>query len=370
MKFFQKRSVAMVIMVLAVIAGTLIGQSKTPAESGVTGSFAYLLHNEGGVISQDTASLIASANESLFAQTGAQIVVDVIRTTGSKDIVDYAEEVFVQYGIGSRERDNGLLIVLALENEYNGAPNGDYTLSWGSGFNSSQQIQLEDILYETLEDYFTAKQYDSGVKHAFQSLVAYLEELYGVTVRPGYLSQAGNYQAIAGGYASTGPAQSLGALVVQVAVLLVILLAVWMLLDAMRYRSYRRRYWGPTVIGVPRSRYYPIFWGRPRRPSPPPPPGGFGGPRPGGFHGGGALGGSARRPGGFSGGGSLGGSTRRPGGFSGGGSLGGSARRSGGFGGGGSLGSSARRPSGGGFQRAHRGGSGSSTRRSGGGRRR
>ena len=39
MKFFQKRSVAMVIMVLAVIAGTLIGQSKTPAESGVTGSF-------------------------------------------------------------------------------------------------------------------------------------------------------------------------------------------------------------------------------------------------------------------------------------------------------------------------------------------
>ena len=76
------------------------------------------------------------------------------------------------------------------------------------------------------------------------------------------------------------------------AVLLVVgIFVVWILLDGLRYRRYRRR---PVVVGGPV--YYPVFWGRhprpPRRPAPPrgprPPMGGGprppmgGGPRPGG----------------------------------------------------------------------------------------
>ena len=386
MKLFQKRPVAAAIMVLAILAGIALGGAKKPAGAALTGDFLYLVHNEGGAVTQETAEYIEAMNESLFAQTGAQIAVDVVRTTGNQDIADYADKTFTGLGVGSWERDNGILLVLALENLYDGAPDGDYYIAWGSGFTSNQQDCLEDILYDTLEDDFAAKRYDQGVRRTFDELVDYLEGVYHVTVTtaPPAPAAVGNYQTISGGYQSAGTAVAIGTIISGVVMLLAFLLILWVLLDGMRYRSYRRRYYGPTVVGIPRPVYYPVFWGRPRRPRrppPPPPP-----PRPpkgpGGFGGGSFGGGTGRsgprsggsRPGGFGpgsfGGGSFGGGSfgggagrgGRPGGF-GGGSFGGGAGRggfsggrSGGFGGG-SFGGGAGR---GGF----------SGGRSGGGRRR
>ncbi len=51
-------------------------------------------------------------------------------------------------------------------------------------------------------------------------------------------------------------------LAAEIVVLLVILLVIWVIADGLRYSRYRRR-WGPTVVGVPRPIYYPVFWGRP-----------------------------------------------------------------------------------------------------------
>lgn len=336
MKLLQKRPAAAVIMVLAILAGAALGQARKPdVEAALTGDFLYLIHNEGGVISQDTAEYIEAMNASLFAQTGAQIAVDVVRTTGSEDIMDYAERTLNELGVGSRERNNGILLVLALENEYNGLPDGDYVITWGGGFTSGQQDRLEDILHSTLEDYFAAKRYDDGVRYTFRSLTDYLESVYHVhvTTAPPSPAAMGSYQTISGGYQSTGAAVAVGSIVTGLVVLVIFLFVLWAALDGIRYRSYRRRYYGPTVTGIPRPVYYPVFWGRPRRPRRPPPPppprrpGGPGGP--GGF-GGGSFGG-ARRGGGPGGPGSFGG------GF-GGGSFGGSARRGGGFGGPGSFG--------------------------------
>ena len=358
MKFLQKRPVAAVIMILAIAAGIALGQARKPnVEAALSGDFLYLIHNEGGVISQDTAEYIEAMNASLFAQTGAQIAVDVVRTTGDEYVGDYAERIFRELGIGSRERNNGLLMVLALENEYNGAPDGDYFLAWGSGFSSSQQNRLEEILYSTLENDFAAKRYDAAVRRTFDSLVDCLESVYrvGVSTTPPAPSAMGNYQTISGGFRSTGAAVAIGSVVTGLVVLLILLFVLWVALDGMRYRSYRRRYYGPTVIGIPRPVYYPVFWGRPRRPRrPPPPPRRPGGPgRPGGFGGGSFGGGAGRGPrpggpgpgsfggglGGFGGGSFGGGAGRggRPGGFGsfgGGAGRGGFGGRSGGFGGG------------------------------------
>ena len=59
--------------------------------------------------------------------------------------------------------------------------------------------------------------------------------------------------------------------------ILIIFFVLWIMLDGMRYRRYRRRYMMPGM-GVPTVMYHPIFWGRrpPRGPRPPR----SGGPRP------------------------------------------------------------------------------------------
>ena len=266
--------------------------------------------------------------------------------------------------MGARETNNGVLLVLALRNMYNGAPDGDYYISWGSGFSGREQDSLYSIALDRMENSFAAGDYDGAVRGTFDALVDYLEDLYGVTVKEDYIpatrqeytALAGNYETQTVGYVPPSPMS----MVTGVAVLLVALFVLWMVLDAMRYRRYRRRYMLPGM-GIPTVPYYPVFWGRPRRRRPPPPPrpprrppsppprgggrppqpprgggrppqpprGGFGGGGGRGGFGGGSFGGGGGR-GGF-GGGSFGGGGGR-GGF-GGGSFGGGGGR-GGFGGG------------------------------------
>ncbi len=354
MKFLQKRPVAAVVMVLAIVAGILIGQARRPdetaqASTSVTGSYQYVMDSQG-VISQDTMAYIDAMNASLFAQTGAQIAVEVVDTTGTESIADYTAREFDRLGVGSAERNNGVLLVLALENMYNGAPVGDYYMGWGSGWSSSEQQALQSILWSYMEQDFAAGDYDAAVRTTFDALIDYMAEGYGVTVKENYIPAVPeSYHAVSGGYESVSTgyfAPTLGTLVFDLVMLVAVLFVVWIILDGVRYSRYRRRYLQPGM-GRPTVLYYPIFWGRPRRyraprpprpprrppprgPRPPQGPAGFGG---GGFFGGGfgggSFGGGAGR-GGF-GGGSFGGGAGR-GGF-GGGSFGGGAGR-GGFGGG------------------------------------
>lgn len=350
MKFFEKRPVAVAVMVAAILVGILLGHVRRPdgageASTSVTGTYRYVSDSEN-VISSRTKSHIEDLSPSLFAQTGAQIAVTVVDTTGDTDIADYAEEEFERLGVGAKETDNGILLVLALENLYNGAPEGDYYVAWGSGFTSREADSLYAVVLDTMEAPFAERDYDTAVRRTFDALVDYLEALYGVTVKESYIpavreeytSLAGDYRSQTTGYVPASPLT----LVSRAIGVVILLLLLWVLLDALRYRRYRRRYLVPGM-GVPTVPYYPVFWGRPRRRRPPPPPPAKkpprrppspppGGGRPprrpgsGGTFGGGSFGGGGGRSG--FGGGSFGGGGGR-GGF-GGGSFGGGGGRGGG----------------------------------------
>ena len=120
MKFFQKRAVAAVVLILAIVAGVVIGQAKKPdtggqASTAIVGSYTYV-YDYAGVLTDETMEHIDAMNASLFAQTGAQILVSVVNSTGGADIMDYASDLGNSYGVGSAERNNGVVMLLALDN--------------------------------------------------------------------------------------------------------------------------------------------------------------------------------------------------------------------------------------------------------------
>ena len=97
MKFFQKRAVAAVVLILAIVAGVVIGQAKKPdtggqASTAIVGSYTYV-YDYAGVLTDETMEHIDAMNASLFAQTGAQILVSVVNSTGGADIMDYASDL-------------------------------------------------------------------------------------------------------------------------------------------------------------------------------------------------------------------------------------------------------------------------------------
>ena len=362
MKFFQKRAVAVVVLVLAIVAGVAIGQAKRPDTSGqastaIVGSYTYV-YDYAGVLTDETMAHIDAMNASLFAQTGAQILVDVVNSTGGVDIMDYATDLGNTYGVGSAERNNGVVMLLALDNISQGGLRGDYCVVVGTGLESHADDFVSLQSYHLEED-FAAGDYDAGVEKTFDAFIDWFADFYGVTIREGYIPAVREtYSSGSGYYTETHGyvAPALGSLVYGVVMLLVVLLVLWVILDGIRYSRYRRRYLRPGM-GRPTVLYYPVFWGRPRRPRPPRPPrppraprpprppqpprrppagGSFGGGR-GGMFGGGSFGGAGGSRGSF-GGGSFRSSGGRRGSFGGGSFRGGGGRRSGGSRGGGSRG--------------------------------
>lgn len=279
----------------------------------------FYANDYADVLSDTTEREIVEKNLGLYDATGAQIVVVTVESTDGLSMEQYAYDLASNWGIGSAERDNGVLLLLSVGDD-------DYHCIQGSGLESLLPTStLSRILQEELEPDFAAKEYDAGVRRTFAALYEAVSDIYGYT-------GAGSAGA-AGGAAA--PAEEDGEALAEIIgllfflVLIIVLLSVWA--GTRRARRYYRGGYGPGdssfgtgfLVGS-------MLGGRRRRPPPPPPPPGFGGPP---HHGGGPR--PPRPPrsgggfGGFSGSGFGGGSSHRGGGGSFGGSRGG-----GGFGGG------------------------------------
>ncbi len=320
MNFLKKRSVAASVMVLAILAGLMLGQARRPAaaplpEGGMplddnlpTASYEKYIVDRDGILSAGTEKRLSLYNAN-WDRAARSILAVVTLPDSPGDLEDaawdWAEDLELR-------EDDAILVMSA-------AAQGCYLLPSGT-FDSRLEGQAGAYLNDYLYEGFTAGDYDEAVENLF----GHLHILFGEM-------SAGNY---AGGSHSAGPSLLV---VLMVVFLLVVVFSVW---DRMRYDTWYRRYGGmsvPPVVFRPILFWHGSGWYRRRPPGGPRPPMG-GGPRPsvgggrGGFSGGGGS--SFGRGGGFSGGrgGGFGGS--RGGGFGGsrGGGFGGG--RGGGFGGG------------------------------------
>ncbi|MEW6398478.1 MAG: TPM domain-containing protein [Bacillota bacterium] len=79
-----------------------------PAPSGFVNDFA-------GVLSAAERQSLEEFCSSLEARTGAEMAIVTVRRTGDESIQMYAVRLFEAWGIGKKGRDNGLLILAAME---------------------------------------------------------------------------------------------------------------------------------------------------------------------------------------------------------------------------------------------------------------
>ena len=151
---------------------------------------AYAL-DKSGVLSSETENHIARYNQYLAESCGAQICVVTIPTmdyVGYDDIENYAYDLFNAWGIGDKDEENGVLLLLVTDDE----------LCWclqGEGLEDTlSSSAISDILTENMQDDFYAGEFDSGTKKTFDALYRRLCAIYSVdpdgvddfTYDPGY----------------------------------------------------------------------------------------------------------------------------------------------------------------------------------------
>ena len=136
----------------------------------------FYVYDEADVLSLTTEDHIITVNERLYDACGAQVVIACVSTTGDKDIEDYAYQLFNKWKIGSSDENNGVLVLLSVEED-------DYYVLQGKGLeNLLSSGTLKLMLDDYLEPSFASGDYDAGARSIFDAIVKFISEIYNVSV--------------------------------------------------------------------------------------------------------------------------------------------------------------------------------------------
>ena len=272
---------------ISVSAFAVVGQSES-----------FYVADYSNVLSNETEQMIINYNGSLEQQCqGAQIVVVTVDYLDGMHSDEYAYQLFNDWGVGSSDYNNGMLLLLAIQEN-------KAWLAYGLGLNSLiDSDQVDSMLDKYFWKDFDRGNYDEAVTSLFNALLAWYDKQYDAqVVQSG--SSAASGQEYYVGYSQPGLWENLSHALGSIIRLLVVIAVLslifggggrrrgggswlpWFLLFNSRNNNRRRGPWDDDHRGGPRG------------------PGGFGG---GGFggggFGGGFGGGSGHGGGGFSGGG-------------------------------------------------------------------
>ena len=225
---------------------------------------ARYVADEADVLSSETEQYIIDKNQSLFENTGGEIVVVSVDFMDGMDAADYAMAVAESWGgIGDESLNNGFLLVYAV------GENKVWAMA-GSGIEDALPAsKIEGWLEADFYGGYDAGEYDSATRAFFDDVYGWYESYYGTSAGTVVPSEPGRDF----GYYPEPENDFVFAVVGQMGLFLLILLVVVVVCaaDGWRYRRYRRRYLLPGMPPPPYV-YRPFIFGRPHRPRPPRPP--------------------------------------------------------------------------------------------------
>jgi uncharacterized protein len=128
----------------------------------VTNSY---VSNPDGILSEASVSAIDSRLTQLEKQTTVQVAVVAVRSIGDADIFNFAQELFTRWGIGKSKKDNGLLILLVVDQR---------TVRFHTGYGLEgvlpdalcKEIQVQNMLPS-----FRNEDYDTGILNGVDEVV-------------------------------------------------------------------------------------------------------------------------------------------------------------------------------------------------------
>jgi uncharacterized protein len=136
----------------------------------------FYIYDSANVLDSSTINYVMTKNNSMFSDVGAQVVVfttDFI--PNGQDIGDYARLIFNEWGIGSKENNNGILLLLSIGDD-------NYYVLQGAGLETSMSASyLSGILNEYMEPNFAVGNYSEGVRNTVEKLSDDIYGIYGTT---------------------------------------------------------------------------------------------------------------------------------------------------------------------------------------------
>ena len=109
--FFRNLKVKKFIVIVFLLVVILLILLTVNVNAVVSPTNDFYVNDYADVLSSETEQYIINTNVNLQEQTGAQVVVVTITSLDGKSIEEYATELFRNFGIGDKEKNNGVLLL-------------------------------------------------------------------------------------------------------------------------------------------------------------------------------------------------------------------------------------------------------------------
>lgn len=106
-KFLQRKIKYVFALALLLIAGTALGYTKPGNPTGFVNDYT-------GTLTAEQKQSLETKLSALKTQTGSEVAVVIIPDLGGDYIENYAVKLFKDWGIGRKDKDDGLLLLIAL----------------------------------------------------------------------------------------------------------------------------------------------------------------------------------------------------------------------------------------------------------------
>ncbi len=183
MKRGNKKAIRKISLILLIIALCPFLLGAAPDHTS-----EFYVNDYADVLSDATEQQILNAAVKLANETTAQVCVLTIDSLDGEDISEYSVEVFRDWGIGNKEKDNGVLIVLSVNDR-------EMWVTTGYGVEGT----LTDTRLGQFRDiyafpYYSEDNFDEGTLQLFNAIVNELRvQEYG-------LSELENFQNVESDY--------------------------------------------------------------------------------------------------------------------------------------------------------------------------
>lgn len=142
----------------------------------------FFVNDFAGIIDDSEEANMVSAAAALEKATTAQVVVVTVDSLGGEEISSYALELGREWGIGSEETDNGIVILLSVEDR-------EIYIAVGYGLEGALPDSKTGRIIDVYGlEYFKADNFSAGIVAVSNAIIneVYLE--YGLEAASGYVS--------------------------------------------------------------------------------------------------------------------------------------------------------------------------------------
>ncbi len=171
----QKKSIFILSFIFLIFLNIFLNINIVNAKTSFPKpSKEFYVYDEVGIINPKVENYIIGVNQELYEKTGAQVVVAVVDSLQDLDINTYATGLFEEWKIGSKEYDNGLLILIMPV----GKPNErQIWIETGYGLEGALPAGIEKrIIEQDIIPSFQEENYNEGIALGFNRTIEYIEK--------------------------------------------------------------------------------------------------------------------------------------------------------------------------------------------------